>query len=709
MNNNRSFRALTLRPLALAAALTVLAVGPIRASLAAAANAPANAKALALVLVLEPQTMDLSADPCTDFFQYANGKWLASNPVPADRSRYTAYDEVSERNLAALKALVEQAEQGKAAVPGGESAMTPASSAAARLVGNYYKSGMNEAAIEAAGIKPLQGELDRIAALQTRAELPALVAHLHASGISVLFGFGIDQDAKNTLRYIAQLSQGGLGLPDRDYYLKNDAKTRTLRTQYLAHVTRMFALMGASPGTAQKDAATVLAIETRLAKASLSKVALRDPQQSYHLTTLRGLQKIAPQTDWYAYFNDIGLARPGEFNVGQPAFFTEASRMLATVPLDQWQAYLRWHVINATASDLSQAFVEEDFDFKGRILAGTTQLQPRWKRVLTTVDANIGDALGELYVARFFGPAAKAAALDMVGNIKEAMRETINDLPWMTTATKTEALKKLDTVVVKIGYPDRWRDYSRLSIDADGYLANSLRASRFEFRRNLAKLGTAIDRSEWGMTPPTVNAYYNPTMNEMVFPAGILQPPLFHVDADAAANYGNTGATIGHELTHAFDDEGRQFDASGNLKSWWSKADEAAFIKRVKTIEAQYDEIEPIPGVKINGKLTAGENIADLGGLKIALKALQMALKSTPQPLIDGLTPEQRFFVANAQSFRANVRPEKLRLQLATNVHAPEKYRVIAPFANMPEFAAAFACPAGRSPLRPESKRVVIW
>ncbi len=661
----------------------------MRAGLAAAASGTA--------LVLEPQTMDMSADPCTDFFQYANGKWLAANPVPADRSRYTAYDEVSERNLAALKALVEQAEQGKTNV------------AAARLVGNYYKSGMDEAVIEAAGIKPLQAELSRIGALRNRAELPALLAHLHATGISPLFGFGIDQDAKNTARYIPQLGQGGLGLPDRDYYLKNDAKTRTLRGQYLAHVQRMLVLMGQTAGSAQRDAATVLALETRLAKASLSKVALRDPQQSYHLTTLKGLQKVAPQADWRGYFSGIGLETPGEFNVGQPAFFAEAARMLATVPLDQWQAYLRWHVINATASDLSQSFVDEDFDFKGRILAGTKELQPRWKRVLTTVDGNIGEALGELYVAKFFSPAAKAEALAMVGNIKQAMRETIDELSWMTTATKTEALKKLDAVVVKIGYPDRWRDYSSLKIEPTGYLENSLRAAQFEFRRNLAKLGTAIDRGEWGMTPSTVNAYYNPTMNEMVFPAGILQPPLFHVDADAAANYGNTGATIGHELTHAFDDEGRQFDASGNLKSWWSKADEAAFLKRAKTIEAQYDEIEPVPGVKINGKLTAGENIADLGGLKIALRALQMAQKSKPQPVIDGLTPEQRFFVANAQSFRANIRPEKLRLQLATDPHAPERYRVLAPFANMPEFAAAFACPAERSPLRPESKRVVIW
>ena len=384
--------------------------------------------------------------------------------------------------------------------------------------------------------------------------------------------------------------------------------------------------------------------------------------------------------------------------------------MMADVPLVQWQAYLRWSLVNAAASDLSTPFVNADFDFKARVLSGTRELQPRWKRVLTTIDGNIGEALGELYVKKFFGPAAKVQAEAMVHNIRLAMRQTIDTLPWMTAATKAEARNKLDAVVVKIGYPDRWRDYGDLQISEHGYFDNGLRAARFEFNRNLAKLGHPIDRGEWGMTPPTVNAYYNATMNEMVFPAGILQPPLFHVDADAAANYGNTGATIGHELTHAFDDEGRQYDASGNLKNWWHQEDERNFLARVRTIEAQYDAIAPIDNVHINGKLTAGENIADLGGLKIAFKALQMAQQAHPQPaLIDGLTPEQRFFVANAQSFRANIRPEKLRLQLATNPHAPEKYRVLAPLANMPEFAAAFACPAGRSPLRPVATRVDIW
>ena len=679
---------------------------PLRATLAVATATvlamAASVDTSAAALVLEPQTMNRSADPCTDFFEYANGKWLAANPVPADRSRYTAYDEVSERNLAALKVLVTEAQSA------GPDGIT--SGRAAAMVSAYYRSGMDEARIEAAGAAPLAEELARIAGLKNRADLPALLGHFHASGVAPLFGFGVDQDAKNTVRYIAQLGQGGLGLPDRDYYLKQDEKTRTIRAQYQAHVARMLALLGQTPAAAQQDAAIVLALETRLARASMSKVALRDPQVSYHLVDLAGLQKLAPQVDWRSYFASVGLPAPGQINVGQPLFFAEAAKMMAGVPLAQWRTYLRWQLVSAAASDLSSPFVDADFAFKGRILAGTLELQPRWKRVLTTIDGAIGEALGELYVEKYFGPAAKAEALDMVANIRLAMRQSINELAWMTPATRTEALKKLDAVVVKIGYPDRWRDYGALQIDDRSYFGNSLRAAQFEFRRNLAKLGGPIDRGEWGMTPPTVNAYYNPTMNEMVFPAGILQPPLFHVQADAAANYGNTGATIGHELTHAFDDEGRQFDAAGNLKSWWTPADETAFLARVKVIEKQYDDIMPIDDVHINGKLTAGENIADLGGLKIALRALMLSQKTRPQPAeIDGLSIAQRFFVAYAQSFRANIRPEKLRLQLATNPHSPEKYRVLAPLANLPEFADAFACPAQRSPLRPAGQRVDIW
>ena len=649
-------------------------------------------------LVLESKTMDRTANPCTDFFQYANGKWLADNPIPADRSRYSAYDEVMERNLRDLKAIVDDA--GKTG------------SSAAHLVRDFYHSGIDEAAIEAAGAKPIAPMLQSIAAIDSRQALTDVLAEQSRMNMQPLFVFFVDQDARNTLRYIPQLTQGGIGLPDRDYYVKTDAKTKKIREQYLTHVEEMFTLLGESAQQAKADAATVMRMETRLARASMTNVEQRDPQATYHLMDLAKFSALDKHVDWAHYFEKIGLAQPGDMNVAQPKFFVEADHMIDTVPLKDWQAYLRWNLIHNSAPTLSNAFVEANFDFYGRILAGTKEMQPRWKRVLRTIDGDAGEALGELYVAKYFGPDAKAAALEMVGNIKTAMKDDINGLVWMTPETKKRAMEKLDALSVKIGYPDKWRDYSSLKITPDDYAGNVLRANEFEFKRNLDKLGKPIERSEWGMTPPTVNAYYNPTMNEIVFPAGILQPPLFHLKADAAANYGNTGATIGHELTHAFDDQGRQFDANGNLKNWWTKDDEKHFLARIANIEKQFDEFNPIDKLHINGKLTEGENIADLGGLKIALAAFLHSKEGQAElqaGQIDGLTAEQRFFVAYGQSFRSAQRDEELRLQILTNPHSPDKYRVVAPLANMPEFAKAFSCSAAQSPLRPVATRVDIW
>ena len=649
-------------------------------------------------LVLESATMDLKADPCTDFFEYANGTWLKNNPIPADRSRYSAYDEVTERNLTALKQIAEAAAAGEIKTNVGQ------------LVGAFYASGMNEAQIEKEGVTPLNVDFDKINSIKDKDQLIAVIADLHKQGVNALFGFDVEQDAKNATRYIPQLMQGGLGLPDRDYYLKTDAKTVEIRSKYQAYVAHIFELIGDKPEIATQNAKTVLDLETRLAKASLTKVALRDPQASYHLSDMDGLHKIDHFTPWTTYFNEIGLSQPGQLNVAHPKFIAEAGRMINGVSLDQWKTYLRWHLTNDYAGELSSDFVSAHFEFYGKTLAGTKELQPRWKRVLAKIDRDAGEALGELYVAKFFSPEAKAGVLEMVNNIKGAMRESIGKLEWMSDTTKQQAYKKLDTVMVKIGYPDVWRDYSSLHIDNGSYVANVARANEFEFKRVIAKLGKPIDRNEWGMTPQTVNAYYNPTMNEIVFPAGILQPPLYHVNADPAANYGNTGATIGHELTHAFDDEGSQFDAQGNLKSWWTKQDQKQFLARVKTIEQQFDEFNPIDQLHINGKLTAGENIADLGGMKIALQALRKSLQIKPQAAeIDGLTPEQRFFVANGQSFRSLIRDESMRLQLATDPHAPDKYRVIAPLANMPEFSEAFSCKGDRSPMRHGGKQVIIW
>ncbi|MFZ6693648.1 M13 family metallopeptidase [Undibacterium sp. SXout20W] len=649
-------------------------------------------------LVLESATMDLKADPCTAFFEYSNGLWLKNNPIPADRSRYSAYDEVTERNLTALKQIAEAAAAGDVKTSVGQ------------LVGAFYASGMNEAQIEKDGASPLNTQFDKINSINDKQQLISVIADLHKQGVNALFGFDVEQDAKNAARYIPQLMQGGLGLPDRDYYLKTDAKTVEIRNKYQAYVAHIFELIGDKPELAKQNAKTVLDLETRLAKASLTKVALRDPQASYHLSDLNGLRKVDHFTSWITYFNEVGLHQPGQLNIAHPKFIAEAGRMVNGTSLDQWKTYLRWHLTNDYAGELSSAFVNAHFEFYGKTLAGTKELQPRWKRVIAKIDRNAGEALGELYVAKFFSPEAKAGVLEMVNNIKEAMRESISKLEWMSDTTKQQAYKKLDTVMVKIGYPDVWRDYSSLHIDSGSYVANVARAHEFEFKRGMAKLGKPIDRNEWGMTPQTVNAYYNPTMNEIVFPAGILQPPLYHVNADPAANYGNTGATIGHELTHAFDDEGSQFDAQGNLKSWWTKQDQKQFLARVKTIEQQFDEFTPIDQLHINGKLTAGENIADLGGMKIALQALRKSLKTKPQAAeIDGLTPDQRFFVANAQSFRSLIRDESLRLQLATDPHSPDKYRVIAPIANMPEFSDAFSCKGERSPLRHGGKQVIIW
>jgi putative endopeptidase len=670
---------------------------PLRAAAIAALLCCSIARpAAATGVVLEAHTMDRSADPCTNFFRYANGKWLDNNPVPPDRSTYSAYSEVSERNLLALKTIAENAAKG--------------GSKSADLVGLYYRSGMDEARIEADGALPLADDLARINAIDNRRQLLSMLASLHQSGVNPLFNFSIEQDAKNTLRYLPQLNQGGLGLPDRDYYLKTDAKTREIRSKYIAHMEHLFVLLGDAPALAKRNAASVMRLETQLARASLTKVELRDPQTNYHLTQLARWSKANPQVEWTRYFQDIGLNPATELNLAQPKFFTAATHLLATLPLAEWKTYLRFQLVNARAHDLSAPFVNADFDFYGKTLAGTKELQPRWKRVLTTLDTHIGEALGQLYAEQFFGPAAKASVLEMVDNIKLAMRDSINDLAWMTPPTKALALQKLDRIAVKIGYPDQWRDYSSLKIDGGSFAANTARANEFEFKRELAKLGKPIDRNEWGMTPPTVNAYYNPAMNEIVFPAGILQPPLYHVEADPASNYGNTGATIGHEITHGFDDEGRQFDGDGNLKSWWSKDDEKNFLKRVAAIEQQFDAFVPIDQLHINGKLTAGENIADLGGLKIALKALKKSLAQHPQAaLIDDLTPEQRFFVAYGQSFRGTMRPEKLRLQLLTDPHAPDAYRVTGPLANMPEFAAAFHCPAPKTAAGQTDKRVIIW
>jgi putative endopeptidase len=652
---------------------------------------------------LDPKNMDTSVKPQDDFYLYANGGWLKGNPVPPEYSRWGSFDELTEKNQNALHKITE-----KAANTHADEKTAPE----VQKVGDFYASGMDEKTIEAARLKPLEDELKRIDAIKDRADLLKAIAHLHTSGVGALFEFGSGQDAKDSTRDIAQAQQGGLGLPDRDYYTKTDEDSKKKREAYVEHVAKMLTLLGEPADKAAKDAKKIMALETSLATASRTRVELRDPEKNYNKMKQADLQKITPDWNWADYFKEIKLADPGDINVGQPDFFKAANATFKDMSIDDWKTYLRWHLINAAAEDLSTDFVNEDFNFKQAVLRGTKQIKPRWKRVVASTDDALGEALGKLYVADYFPPEAKARALEMINNLKVALADRIKTLEWMDEPTKQQALKKLAAMNVKIGYPDKWRDYSLLKIDRGPYVSNSMRAANFEVNRQLKKIGKPVDRTEWGMTPPEVNAYYNPFMNEIVFPAGILQPPFFDPKADDPVNYGGMGAVIGHEMTHGFDDQGRQFDAAGNLRDWWSKQSAEEYDKRRKAVVDQYSEYEPLPGSHINGELTQGENIADIGGIKLAYSALQKALDKNPKAQdqkIDGFTPEQRFFLGWAQVWRANQRDQDLRLRLTTDPHSPTRYRCNGPLANMPEFQQAFNIPDGSPMIRPADKRVNIW
>ena len=647
--------------------------------------------------------MDTSVKPQDDFYLYANGGWLKQNPVPPEYSRWGSFTELEEKNTEALHKIADKAANTHAEVNAAPEV---------QKVGDYYASGMDEKAIEASRTKPLEDELRRIDAIKDRADLLNAIARLHTIGVDAFFEFGSGQDAKDSTRDIAQAHQGGLGLPDRDYYTKTDEDSKKKRAAYVDHVTKMLTLLGEAPGKAAEDAKKVMALETSLAKASRTRVELRDPQKNYNKMSQADLQKLTPDWNWADYFKAINLTEPGEINVGQPEFFKTANALFAQTSIDDWKTYLRWHLIDDAASELSKDFVNEDFNFNQGVLRGTKEIKPRWKRVVASTNGALGEALGKLYVAEYFPPEAKARALEMINNLKAALADRIKTLDWMDEPTKQAALKKLAAMNVKIGYPDKWRDYSLLKIDRGSYVSNAMRAANFEVNRELKKIGKPVDRTEWGMTPPTVNAYYNPMMNEIVFPAGILQPPFFDPKADDAVNYGGMGAVIGHEMTHGFDDQGRQFDEVGNLRDWWSKQSGEEYDKRRKAVVDQYAEYQPLPGKHINGELTQGENIADIGGIKLAYAALQKALDKNPQAReqkIDGFTPEQRFFLGWAQVWRANQREDDLRLRLVTDPHSPTHYRCNGPISNMSEFQHAFNIPDGSPMVRPADKRVNIW
>ena len=646
---------------------------------------------------IDPRNFDASVKPQDDFNKFVNGGWIKANPVPAAYGSWGAFNEVDEQNKIVLHRILEKEAKAEHRMP------------IEQQVGDFYASGMDEAAIEAAGIAPLQPEFARLSGIKTMADVQASVARLHRVAVNACFGFASEQDPKNSVMMISAGAQAGLGLPDRDYYFRYDEKSKLLREQYVAHVARMLVLAGDQPAAAQSEAQAVMKLETALAKGSKTRVELRDPVANYHKMSQEDLQKLTPRFDWKAYFAVLGLAQPGDVDVGQPEFFQAFDVELGKTTIADWQTYLRWHLIHAAAPYLNAAIVNENFDFYGKKLTGRQQLRDRWKRVLDTVDGSIGEALGQLYVAECFPPESKARMMRLVSNLRAALRERLQTLEWMDVPTRAAALKKLDAFGVKIGYPDKWIDYSKLTVDRGPYVLNVLRADEFNVQRDLAKIGKPVDRTEWDMTPPTVNAYYNPNMNEIVFPAGILQPPFFDAKADDAVNYGGIGAVIGHEMTHGFDDEGRQFDPQGNLADWWTPESTARFKERTQAIIKQFNGYVAIDDLHVNGELTQGENIADLGGVKLAYAALQKALAGQPRAAIDGYTPEQRFFLSWATVWHESVRPETERLLVNTDPHSPPKFRINGPLSNLQEFATAFDVSEGVPMRRQAGERVAIW
>ncbi len=644
---------------------------------------------------LDLQAMDPSANPCQDFYQYACGGWLASHPIPSDRSTWGRFDEVQERNLATLHQILEKA-----------SAPSPDRDAVSQKIGNYYAACMDETAIEKSGLAPIQPELDRIAAIASKpAMLPELV-RLQIEGANVFFQFGSTPDEKDSKKMIAAADQGGLGLPDRDYYVKTDAESVALRAKYLAHVGRMFELLGEPAPRASADAKAVMDIETALAKGALDLVSRRDPNKTYHKMTVAELVSLCPGVDWPSFFRGLGAPAFDSLDVTEPNFFRTLESVLVQTPLDNLKAYLRWQYLHSEAGLLPSAFVNENFDFYGKTLTGAKELQPRWKRCVEYTDTALGEALGQKFVDETFGAEGKKRTLELVHQIEHAMDTDLKDVAWMTPATREQALHKLNAVADKIGYPDRWRDYSAVKVVRDDALGNSDRAAEFEARRELAKIGKPVDPKEWGMTPPTVNAYYNPLMNDINFPAGILQPPFYDNRADDASNYGAIGAVIGHELTHGFDDQGRHFDAAGNLSDWWTPEDAKEFEKRAQCLVDEYSSFQPIPGVHVNGKLTLGENTADNGGLRLAFMALMDTLKGVTPPKIDGLSTSQRFFLGWGQIWCQKRTEEAARLRANTDPHAPGEFRVNGVVSNMPEFQQAFSCHLGQPMVRNPACRV---
>ena len=663
------------------------------------ANQAAQEPVLPYIPSLDLASMDKTADPCVNFYQYACGGWKKNNPIPPDQTSWSVYAKLYQDNLQFLRDILEQA-----------SASAGLRDAVTQQIGDFYAACMDEATVEKQGTAPVRGYLDAVGNLKSAKEIAPLVAQLQqVYGRSVLFEAGSTQDPDNSELMIAELDQGGLGLPDRDYYTKEDAKSKETRERYVQHVQKLFELMGENRDTAKKDADTVMRLETALAKASMTRVDRRDPYKMKHKMKLADLNELAPNFDWKAYYSTAQYPQFEILNVDTPDFFKEVNTLLAAEPIDNWKTYLRFHVVDSASPYLSSPFVDENFEFYRKYLRGAKEQQARWKRCVGYTDHGLGEALGQVYVAKVFSPELKQSTLDMVRRIEDAMALRIQQLDWMSPETKEQALRKLHTIRNKIGYPDKWRDYSSVKIARDDFAGNVGRASQFEHHRDVNKIGKPVDRGEWDMSPPTVNAYYNDQMNDINFPAGVLQPPLYDTKMDAAPNYGDTGGTIGHELTHGFDDEGSQYDASGNLKNWWTKADREKFDARTKCVEDQYATYIVVDDIHINSRLTLGEDVADLGGEILAYMAWQDATKGQSPAPRDGLTPEQRFFVGFAQWACDNDRPENLRVRAATDPHSPGIYRINGVVVNMPEFAKAFACKQGQPMTKPADKVCKVW
>jgi endothelin-converting enzyme/putative endopeptidase len=648
---------------------------------------------------VETADMNRSIDPCTDFYEYANGTWRANNPIPPSMQRWSRRWAAGEGSKDKLKNILDDVSGQKGLATG----------SVRQQIGDFYAACMDEKAVNRLGLTPIRPYLEEIDALKSREDLQKLIIKFHDLGFYVPFGIVSSQDNHNPTQVIAEVFAAGLGLPDRDYYLKPEARFQDARVRYVQHVTNMLKLAGDDPARAGQMASVVMAMETKFAEASLDNVALRDPAATDHKMTFVEFEKLATHFDWPAYFKATHLPA-ADLNVDQPKFMQEFDRQLTEVPLAQWKIYLKWQVLHNSADALSQPFVDEDFQFYGAFLAGTKEIKPRWKRCVESTDGLLGEALGQEYVARYFPPEYKARVQEMVKNILLAMGDTIDGLDWMGPDTKKKALEKLATFNPKIGYPDKWKDYSSVKIRRDAYFADVLEGRRFQVSDDRARIGKPVDRGRWGMTPPTSDAYYNPQLNEIVFPAGILQPPAFNGLANDAVNYGSIGVVIGHEVSHGFDDQGAQYDALGGLNNWWSADDLKKFQAKTQCVVDQFESYYIEPTIHHNGHLVLGESIGDLGGAKIAYLAFKKSQQGRPPlPTIDGFTPDQQFFIAWGQFRGDAIRPETQRLMVQGDPHPIAKFRVIGPLSNLPAFQKAFSCPATSTMVRPPEKRCEVW